>query len=298
MDSVITRLMGGLGNQMFQFATGHALAKLLGVPLLLDRTFLYSRPPEMNWTPRAFELDVFQLPFAFASAKEVKHMRRELDHRQYRSVQRMLPSLFPAKCFVQRGTAFDPALFRTNAPVYIEGFWQNEGYFSQVADELRTKLFIPKDGISERNAALLDGIRSTRSASIHVRRGDYVANAEASGYHGVCSVDYYTGSAALLAEQRGVDHFFLFSDDPAWVKDNIQLPWPTTYISHNSGRDAHWDLFLMKHCQHHIIANSSFSWWGAWLNPGAGKSVVAPARWFQGTDTPISDIIPSTWIAR
>jgi hypothetical protein len=298
MNSVIVRLMGGLGNQMFQYATGFSVAKRSGVPLLLDRTFLDSRPAGMNWTARAFELDVFRLPYTFADPLLVERMRRELDHRWYRPVQRRFPWIFPPKCFVQQGTAFAPAVFQRKAPLYLEGFWQNEGFFSQVADELRTALFVPKEGISEKNAALLELIRSTRSACIHVRRGDYVANAEANRYHGTCSVNYYTSSAASLAEKQGVDRFFIFSDDPQWVKDNIHLPWPATYISHNHGRDAHWDLFLMKHCRHHILANSSFSWWGAWLDPAPGKVVIAPAQWFQGTGTPISDIIPPTWTAR
>ncbi|MBZ0207940.1 MAG: alpha-1,2-fucosyltransferase [Flavobacteriales bacterium] len=298
MESVIIRLMGGLGNQMFQYATGYTVAKQLDVPLLLDRTFLDSRPKGMTWTPRSFELDVFQLPITFASEKQVVRMRRELDDRWYRSAKRVFPDLFPSKCFVERGTGFDPAIFQCSAPVYLEGFWQNEGYFVSEANALRNTLFVLKRDLSEKNAALLSSIRSTRSASIHIRRGDYVTNSEAGRYHGACSVEYYTSSAALLVQQHDVDHFFIFSDDPRWVKTNIHLPWPTTYVSHNHGSDTHWDLFLMKHCQHHIIANSSFSWWGAWLDPSPHKAVIAPAQWFKGTATPSSDIIPSTWIAR
>ncbi|MBS1944370.1 MAG: alpha-1,2-fucosyltransferase [Bacteroidetes bacterium] len=298
MDAVITRLMGGLGNQMFQYATGYTVAEHLGVPLLLDRTFLDSRPQGMNWTARAFELDVFQLPLAFATAHQVARMRRELDHRWCRYVRCQLPWLFSPTCFVQKGTGFDPAIFLHKAPIYLEGYWQNEKYFAASARALRQSLFVPKDALPERNAALLDRIRSTQSASMHVRRGDYVTNAEAGGYHGVCAVEYYTSSAALLAEQYGADHFFVFSDDPQWVRDHIHLPWPVTYVDLNSGHSAHWDLYLMKHCRHNIIANSSFSWWGAWLNPSPGKAVIAPAQWFQGVAAPITDIIPSTWIAR
>lgn len=298
MDHVIVRLMGGLGNQMFQYATGLSVAEHLDVPLLLDRTFLDSRPQGMNWTARAFELDVFRLPAVFATARQVERLRRELESRWCRRVQRLLPWLFTPTCFVEKDTGFDPAIFQRKAPIYLEGFWQNEKYFAAIAAALRQSLFVPKDAPSEKNAALLDRIGSTRSASMHVRRGDYVTNTEAGRYHGVCSLEYYTSSAALLAEQCGVDHFFVFSDDPQWVRDNIQLPWPIIYVDQNNGRDAHWDLYLMKHCQHNIIANSSFSWWGAWLNPSPGKTVIAPARWFRGVAAPTTDIIPSTWIAR
>ena len=144
MDSVTTRLMGGLSNQMFQYATGHALAKCLDVPLLLDRTFLDSRSDGMDWTPRDFALDVFKLPILFASHAQVVGMRRELDGRWYRALARALPSLFHANCFLERGTGYDPELFNTKPPVYIEGFWQSEGYFARVANELRNDLFVPK----------------------------------------------------------------------------------------------------------------------------------------------------------
>lgn len=298
MDSVITRLMGGLGNQMFQYATGLAVARRLGVPLLLDRTFLDSRPPEMNWTPRDVELDVFPIPIAFADERQVERIRRELDERWYRVARRLLPGLFPRRCMVQRGTGYDLAVFTHQAPLYLEGFWQNERYFLPLAGELREKAFVPKEAPSADNTRLLDAIKSGNSASIHIRRGDYVENPEASGYHGTCSLEYYTAAAKLLAEEQGVDRFFVFSDDPEWARTNLDLPRPVTVVGHNTGRESHWDLFLMRHCRHYIIANSSFSWWGAWLNPSEDKVVIAPKTWFKGTGTPASDIIPPGWTAR
>ncbi|MBK9758770.1 MAG: alpha-1,2-fucosyltransferase [Flavobacteriales bacterium] len=297
MEQVITRLMGGLGNQMFQYAAGYSLAQRLGVPLLLDRTFLDHRGPEVTWTPRPFELDVFQLPIAFASADDVGRVRRELDDTIYRRTKRILPFLFKDRCYVERGRTFEPTFFDLAAPVYIEGYWQDERYFLAHATELRETLFVPKAQPSATNAALLDAIRSTVSASIHVRRGDYVSLPDANRYHGVCSTDYYTSNAQWLVEHRGVQHFFIFSDDPAWVDANIRLPYPVTQVSHNQGIEGHWDLFLMKHCHHNIIANSSFSWWGAWLNAHADKTVIGPAKWFNGSND-VHEILPTSWLAR
>jgi len=298
MSLVIARLMGGLGNQMFQYATGLALSRHLEVPLLLDRTFLDSRPPGMNWTPRNFELDVFQAPVTFATSAQVRAARRELDSAGYRRSARLLPGLFPERCYVQKGSAFDPALFAQEAPIYIEGFWQNEGYFANIAEELRRSLYVPRETISGRNAALLNAIRSATSASVHVRRGDYVSNMESNRYHGVCTPDYYQGTVEEMAVKHAVEHFYLFSDEPEWVQANLPLSHPHTVVSHNTGRDSHWDLHLMRHCKHHVTANSSFSWWGAWLDPSPEKVVIAPAQWFRGVQTPASDILPPEWIAR
>lgn len=297
MGMVVTRLMGGLGNQMFQYAAGHTLASRLGVPLLLDRTFLDSRPPGMDWTPRELALDVFQAPLHFASERTVHILRRPIDQRLHRQLHRILPFLY-ADVHLQRGTGFDPAFFRHKAPVYLEGYWQNECYFTEVADRLRQELFVPTARPSGVNVVLLGAIQGCVSASIHVRRGDYVHNENAQRHHGTCSVDYYTGAARELAGDHGVEHFFVFSDDPGWAAVNIPLPRPSTIVSHNTGRDAHWDLFLMKHCRHHIIANSSFSWWGAWLNAHPDKVVIAPSLWFAGTGTPSTDFIPPTWTVR
>lgn len=298
MDAVIVRLMGGLGNQMFQYATGYALAQRHRVRLLLDRNFLDHRPGDMTWTPRDFELDVFQAPIAFATAAEVRRMRRPVDERAYRIGHRLLPFLFPDHCFRERAMGFDPMVNVLRPPIYLEGYWQNENYFTSIASVLRDALFIPREQPSARNRELLSAIQGTRSASIHVRRGDYVSDAAIAQFHGVCPPEYYTSAARLLAEEHGVEHFFIFSDEPGRVRAEIHLPYTRTLVAHNTGREAHWDLWLMKQCTHHIIANSSFSWWGAWLNGSPGKQVIAPARWHQGHDTSSSDILPPTWIAR
>ena len=297
MSQVITRLMGGLGNQMFQYAAGKALATRLAVPLLVDRSFL-DDPASGTTTRRELELDAFRLPLEFAGPAEVNSLRRAHDQRIHRLANRLAPAIIKDRVFRERGTGFDPAFTKLRGPVFLEGYWQNEQYFNSIADELRTDLFVPRSAPSARNAELLTSIQGATSASLHVRRGDYISDPNANSFHGVCSVDYYMAGAKELAAEKGVDHFFLFSDDPDWVKANIKLPYPTTHVAHNTGRDNHWDLFLMKHCAHHIIANSSFSWWGAWLNAFPGKVVIAPKRWFQGSDAPASDILPATWLAR
>ena len=297
MSKVIVRLMGGLGNQLFQYATGYAIAKRLRVPLLLDRTFLDKRLPGMAWTPREFELDAFRAPIAFADAGEVERFRRPIDRRLHRTIHRLLPWLYP-DVHLEAAPGYDPSLRRRKAPLYLEGFFQNERYFDDAADELRGNLFVPRDEPNGRNAELLSLVSSGITASVHVRRGDYVYNAASNRFHGVCAPDYYARAAAELVERHGVECFFVFSDDPEWTRENLSFPRPAEHISHNTGKAAHWDLFLMRHCHHHIIANSSFSWWGAWLDARPGRVVIAPAQWFAGNSTLASAIIPPTWNAR
>src|SRR5690349_11926411 len=212
MAHVIVRLMGGLGNQMFQYATGLAQAQRLKVPLLIDRTWLDHR--NGNTTPRELELDLFQAPIAFATSEQIRALRRTCDQRAYRIGHRLLPFLFAQHCFRERTKGFDPAIQTLKAPIHLEGYWQNERYFNTIADRLREELFVPKARPSARNEELAASIRSTASASIHVRRGDYVSNAEVNRVHGVCSTEYYESSARSLAEEHGLQHFFLFSDDP------------------------------------------------------------------------------------
>jgi hypothetical protein len=201
----------------------------------------------------------------------------------------------PKRCYLQKGTGYDPGLLRCKAPVHIEGFWQNERYFKHLANELRNELFVPRAPVEGLNAELLERVRAGNCASIHVRRGDYVSNAESNRFHGVCSPEYYLKAADRLVREQGVEHFFLFSDEPEWVTAKLPLPYPHTIVSHNRGRDSHWDLHLMRHCTHHIRANSSFSWWGAWLDSNASKVVIAPGQWFQGNATPASEILPPEW---
>lgn len=288
--------MGGLGNQMFQYAAGKSLAERLNVDLLLDRTFLDHKPENAGYTIRDFELDVFNIEAGIADRKLVAGMRKKLDSNSYRRASRIFPFLFSSPVFFETEKTYMKAIELLKDPVYLEGYWQSEKYFLPIAKQLREKDFIPVAPVSGLNAELLMQIQNSNSASIHVRRGDYVHSESSNKFHGTCSIDYYERSAKLLAEKKGIERFFVFSDEPDWVKANIVLPYATTFISHNHGRESYWDLHLMRHCRHHIIANSSFSWWGAWLNPSAEKMVIAPQKWFNDPSASNNEIIPAGWI--
>ena len=179
--------------------------------------------------------------------------------------------------------------------LYLQGYWQSERYFEQHADALR-KVFAFRNAPTGPNADLARQIRQDVSVSLHVRRADYADCTRTRAFHGLCDPDYYLGAIEFIRRQVPRFRLFAFSDDPQWVASTLQPHHPDmVVVDHNRGDQSHNDMLLMSMCQHHIIANSSFSWWGAWLNPDPNKIVIAPRQWFaEAPDT--ADLIPKSWI--
>ncbi|HLG04203.1 MAG TPA: alpha-1,2-fucosyltransferase [Bacteroidia bacterium] len=292
---VITRLMGGLGNQMFQYAAGRSLSEKFHVPLLLDRSFLDKRGENLTHTIRDLEIDAWQINASIATQEEITRLERVDRNPFLRRIAARVPSLIHNRIFRAASTKYNPAFEKARPPVLLDGFWQSEKYFKNIRP-LLLREFQPVDKPEGRNVELLSQISSSNSISIHVRRGDYVTNPGASRFHGACSIDYYERAAARMKGISTNPLFFIFSDELEWVKENIQLPSNTVFVSHNKGRESYWDLFLMRNCRHHIIANSSFSWWGAWLGEFPGKKVMAPGNWFSDPLADASDIVPPEWL--
>jgi hypothetical protein len=144
-------------------------------------------------------------------------------------------------------------------------------------------------------ANLAEQMKGAHAISVHVRRGDYLSNPAANAFHGVCSTEYYRTAMQLVAEKVDDPHFFVFGDDPDWARENLQFYWPTTFVEHGLDCSPHNDIWLMSLCSHHIIANSSFSWWGAWLAENLSQLVIAPRRWFQDERLDTSDLLPDRW---
>ena len=293
---IIVRLSGGLGNQMFQYATGRRLALMRAVPLKLDlRGFGVPLPGD---TARSFALDVFRINAEFARPEEVAQLcglsRSGLVNCASKVKEKLLP-LKMRHCFKERHFHFDPDLLLLGDRVYLDGFWQSERYFSDIRDTI-LRDFTAIQPLAGKNLELAEQLATVTSVSIHVRRGDYVTNRAALEYHGVCQLEYYRQGIEYIAEKVGKPRLFIFSDDPEWVRKNLHLPYPSTFVDHNGPDRAYEDLRLMSLCSHNIIANSSFSWWGAWLNRNPGKVVVAPSRWFNRQDINTDDLIPPGWL--
>jgi hypothetical protein len=297
MSLVVTRLIGGLGNQMFQYAVGRALALRRGAALKFDVTGFAAVGAH---TKRRYELDCFPIHGGAASEADLARFGRAGKPRSPR-LERVLRRLrmdwrpdgaWPI--YYEPHFQFDPAVNELTAPVYLDGYWQSERYFLGIAGVLRRE-FTAEVALDRENEAIAAGIDAVNAVSLHVRRGDYVSDPTTNRVHGTCSPDYYRRAVDYVASRTAAPHIFVFSDDPQWSRANLRFAVPITIVDANSPDYGYRDMQLMARCRHHIIANSSFSWWGAWLNPSPDKIVVAPQRWFVASTNNTRDLIPPNW---
>ena len=178
--------------------------------------------------------------------------------------------------------------------MYLNGYWQSEKYFKSAENKLRSEL-CPVNQLSEAGRKMLDEILHCPAVSLHIRRGDYITNPSAAAVHGVCPLDYYYSAVRHIAAHVQNPRFFVFSDDPQWAKGNLRIGFPVRFVETNGPNNGLEDMWLMKSCRHHIIANSSFSWWAAWLNDSRDKIVIAPRVWFLDRKLDDSNLIPEQW---
>ncbi|MFC1626393.1 alpha-1,2-fucosyltransferase [Pseudomonadota bacterium] len=287
---IISRIIGGLGNQMFQYAAARSLAIRKQQPLFLDASDF------TNYALHRFELTrVFDCPVELASNEEMQHV---LGWRASQSIRSVLSRshfgrLRGRNFLVEPHFEYWPELFEIPGDCYLVGYWQSEKYFIEMATEIRRD-FTFKSPLAGKNLELSKKIEACNSISLHIRRGDYVTDAKTKSTLGVCSLGYYRDAIAHLVDKVSSPCFFVFSDDISWAKAHLGLDLPCTYIDHNHGEENYRDMQLMSLCRHNIIANSSFSWWGAWLNPHSDKIVIAPKRWF-ASQMSSTDLVPLTW---
>ena len=284
----VFQLMGGLGNQLFQYAAARALSLKRDIPFKIDFDDPYKFVKrELNLFP--FNVDVQQA--GWWELQKCKPKRR-IEKRLW-----MLVGKDPA-CRLYREKSdyrFDPGFFSCPDGAYISGFWQTEQYFSAIEDIIRTDLSFTMPP-SEKNEAWLKLIGSCTAVSVHVRRGDVISVAKTNKLYGTITPEYYENAMNKMAESFKHCVFFFFSDDIEWVMENIKTTYPAYYVDANDDAHNYEDLRLMSSCKHHIIANSSFSWWGAWLNPDKQKKVIGPAKWVSTLNIADTDHIPPSWI--
>lgn len=289
MNEVIVRLVGGLGNQMFQYAAGRAVAARNQATLILDLSW-FGTDPERQYALAPFRIDArTRMDQAQKSAKlswtqrVVRRLRHKLD-----LAGQGLP-LFSEKSF-----RYDADIESLRAPVILNGYFQSERYFSSIKTLISTQ-FSLKEEAKGLTAEMLGLIRASDAICVHIRRGDYVINTNANAYHGTCALEYYDKGLSEVGAGLRNPHCFVFSDDPLWVRENFKTSMPMTLVDIHGTQEAHEDLRLMRECQHFVIANSSLSWWGAWLGSREGKKVVAPKVWFKTSKVDTADLIPSGW---
>jgi len=196
---------------------------------------------------------------------------------------------------VEPGFEFWSGLFLRSAPSYLVGYWQSDKYFWGYEEVIRSDFSFSRE-LSESNLAVLSSIESCNSVSLHVRRGDYISNPKASAYHGICGLDYYARAIEYVCSRESDPIFYVFSDDLIWCRENLEFEGQVIFVEGNVGGQSFVDMQLMSNCKHNILANSSFSWWAAWLNKNGGKCVVAPDIWNASRGSVSDDLMPFSWV--
>ncbi len=289
---IITKLKGGLGNQLFQYAAGFALARNQHSSFKIDVSG-YARMPTRGETIRDLDIYDFLITAPVASAQEINDLKYP------NGVISKITRAIEKKVLKQYYVDWHPNLLLKTGNVYLDGYFQSEKYFqSELAAifyqfTLRQQWLDPIKEIEESINQCND------SVSLHVRRGDYADDPKVSRHFLVCDVKYYQRAIYYLLERFPNCNFYIFSDDVSWVRQNLVLPDKTRFIS-SEKRNANvlrpsQELILMSKCRHHILSNSSFSWWGAYLNQATSKIVLAPDIWNNGYIAQ-PNILPESWI--
>ena len=286
---IVVRLSGGLGNQLFQYAAGRALSSHHAAELALDTGWFGER--YLQTTSRPYAL--FRYPHKARMLDPCELPTRALYTNALFKRLPLGPMRGPLRLVRESHPGFDPSFLALPDDVYLDGYWQSPRYFDAIAVALCGEL-TPSVATSDDDRRVLAATASTESVAVHVRRGDYVSVRAAANAHGALSTDYYRAATRAILERLHAPHFFVFSDDPQWTREHFRIEGPTEHVTHNGAGEAFQDLRLMSSCRHQIIANSSLSWWGAWLNPNPEKIVVAPRPWFNTGDP--ADLIPERWL--
>ncbi len=283
---LIVQIVGGLGNQMFQYALARSLHEQ-GYEVKLDISAF-----ESYKLHGGYQLLKYNISIPIATAEEINKLKI---NKLFVAFEKFLHIPF-SKWIREKNFLFQKDLI-TSDNVYISGYFQTEKYFLEIRNILLEE-FVLTQSISNYTNSMKESIEKTeQSVSLHVRRGDYINNPIALKTHGICSLEYYKTAINFLEKQYSNITFFLFSDDVDWVRENLSIK-NSVVVASEEKRLPHEDIYLMSLCRHNIIANSSFSWWGAWLNQNTSKIVVAPQRWFadEQLHEQSKDIICKNWI--
>lgn len=290
---IISNINSGLGNQMFQYAAGRALSIKRGDALRLNLSDF-----AVHDIHYGFELErIFHCNAQIAGQADMRGVLGWQSSSIFRRIlSRKSMAAFRRKEFVfEPHFHYWPEITQVPRKCFLVGYWQSEKYFRESSSAIRAD-FTFSQSLTGANAKLSEQIGRVNAVSIHVRRGDYLSNPLHRTKHGVCPSRYYKEAVQYISERIEKPCYFVFSDDMDWVRSNLTIDSPCCYVIHNHGPESYNDMRLMGLCRHHIIANSSFSWWGAWLNPSAEKIVIAPRRWFNDYNANTEDLLPEGWV--
>ncbi len=287
---IIVQLKGGLGNQMFQYAAGLSLAANHGTKLKVDVSLLNEADAEIG-TVRYFDLQQLQLSPEIATKEEISNIE---PGSLFTILMEKIKPAFKRRIYKEADYTFDTNFFSAKDNIYLKGYRQSEKYFSPIKDQIR-RGFQFNNEVIKAVAAKASELKSLNSVSIHIRRGDY-SNPIVRNYHGILGAAYYQQAIRYMESNVSECQFYIFSDDPEWVKTNLKFDAPVQIVSGVETKNHFEDFYLISQCKHQVIANSTFSWWAAWLNPNPDKIVIAPEKWFNNAPYDTRDLIPESWI--
>jgi len=290
---IISKLIGGLGNQMFQYAAGRALSIRTDQALLLDLEGY-----KKYKLHHGFQIErVFKVDICRARNEDIRNV---LGWRAGKITRKLfnrlkIPMLNGSRLAIEpHFNCWQELLSKRVESRYLMGYWQSEKYFKEYEEQIRSDFTFanPLEGF---NFEIANKLKNCESVSLHVRRGDYVTHKQTTKILNSCSIEYYNDAISHITKIIPSATFFIFSDEPQWVYKNLKIPFNNEIICNNYGESSYIDMQLMSLCKHHIISNSTFAWWGAWLNTSRNKVVVAPRKWFlDGRDD--SDLLPLQWM--
>lgn len=287
---IVVRLKGGLGNQLFQYGFGRALSIMKSSPLVFDKTWYFVNALTRSATPRRLVLDRFRIRDCSIKLMPVKYYLMEKKNRSGQ-LPRMHDMIFISE---NRQNNIDEICRTDNC--YFDGYWQKYSHLKSIRNSLIKEL-VPKASLLSGNCArLVKETANSGSVAVHFRRGDYATDVRTNNHHGLCSLEYYHSALDYLSRLVAIKRLFIFSDDIDWVKANFLCKLPITYIDDSlslSDVEAFW---AMSKCKCFVIANSSFSWWAAWLNTDKNKIVIAPKKWLTCDSNEAEGILPDEWI--
>jgi hypothetical protein len=298
---ITVEIVGGLGNQMFQYAAALALARRNNAPLQIDASGY------RLYRMRSFQLDKLSIPAEYLPKDHTEPLLPARPSPTLDLAERVLRGLGRTVRLPRKGVYREPhfhvdrRFFQLKPPIALHGYFQSERYFGSVPDELR-RHFRPASPLAPEAARVAEMIeRAPAPISVHVRRGDYVTAPDVARVHGALDAAYYRRAIDILATRRDENFtVFLFSDEPDAAADLLGFLPADKLVAVRADPARPWDgMALMARCRHHVVANSSFSWWGAWLDPKPEKMVVAPRAWFtpevlRSNNT--CDLYPQQWI--
>lgn len=299
MNTVISNIFGGLGNQMFQYAFGLNFSKKINAKHKIDYSYNLSRT-DFKSDDIVPIYDVFDIKVEFVSSEDIKKFK-SIDtkfslNKYYYYIIHRYPKLFKPKYALINSDNYN--YYMNNLSVtndfYLTDYWQSEKYFLSIEKIIQDE-FQFKKPIDSFNLKILKEILDTNSISIHIRGRDYVTTKRKKYF--TCDLNYYRKSIQYIYERVEDPEFFIFSDDPVWAQKFLKIDQQHKFINGNSwNKNSYMDLLLMSTCKHNIIANSSFSWWAGWLNKNPHKIVVAPRKWMNINPNNYDDILPKKWI--